>query len=450
MLPEFFLKRTFAGPWSQLHHRKEAISNNSRNLWFQPAFPGKGICPSPDLEMHNLAGLLLALAALTARAEGQDAISRGRYLAILGDCAGCHTRSGGPAFAGGLPFNTPFGTIYSTNITPDKQTGIGNWTPDQFTRALHEGIAADGTHLYPALPYVYFSRITRQDSDDLFAYLRSQKPVHREPTPNRLMFPFDIRFGLIFWNWLYGPRTLPGASANKSAQWKRGEYLVNGLGHCAACHTPKNLLFGDERDRPLSGGTVDHWFANNLRGGRLEGLGRWRSADIERFLATGISPHATAAGSMLEKVTSSTSKLTPEDRAAIATYLKSLPPQGLNVTEEPRPEEMQRGRGLYQAHCQGCHAADGRPTGSNAGYPSLAGDTLVMGDAPTTVLRIILTGGAGPPIPEMARVKPMPSFRQLDDGMIADLASYIRNAWGNRAPPVSASQAHYLRAALGG
>lgn len=403
-----------------------------------------------DFEMRCFAGLFLALMAFAIPARAQDAVARGRYLAILGDCAGCHTQANGPAFAGGLPFNAQFGTVYSTNITPDRETGIGNWTADQFYRALHQGIAADGTHLYPALPYVYFSRITRQDTDDLFAYLKSLKPVHRARTPDRLIFPFNIRAGLIFWNRLYGPKPPPPIPVGQSAQWKRGEYLVNGLGHCAACHTPKNLLFGDERDKPFAGGVVDNWFANNLAGGWIEGLGQWQPDDITQFLATGISPHATAAGSMLEKVTSSTSHMTPQDRAAIAAYLKSLLPQTLGAAEKPRPEQMARGRGLYQAHCQSCHAADGHPgmSGPSAGYPGLAGDTLVMGHNPITVLRIILTGGSAPPVSGKPPVKPMPAFRHLDDGMIADLASYIRNAWGNRAPPVSATEVHQLRAAL--
>jgi mono/diheme cytochrome c family protein len=400
--------------------------------------------------MRLFAGLLLALTAIAIPARAQDAVARGRYLAILGDCAGCHAQAHSSAFAGGVPFDAQFGIVYSTNITPDKQTGIGNWTTDQFYRAIHDGVAANGTHLYPALPYVYFSRITRQDTDDLFTYLRSLKPVHKPSTPNRLMFPFNIRFGLVFWNWLYGPKRAPALPAGRSVEWKRGEYLVNGLGHCAACHMPKNLLFGDETGKPLAGGMVDNWFANNLAGGQIEGLGQWQPADIEQFLATGISPHATAAGSMLEKINSSTSHMTPQDRAAIATYLKSLPPQTPAAAENSRPEQMARGRGLYQAHCQSCHSSDGRPgdSGPSAGYPSLADNTLMMGRDPTTVLRVILNGGNAPPARDRPAIKPMPAFQDLDDGMIADIASYIRNAWGNRAAPVSATQVHQLREAL--
>jgi mono/diheme cytochrome c family protein len=385
-----------------------------------------------------------------ARAD-EAAVARGRYLAILGDCAGCHTLPHGAAFTGGLSFNTPFGTIYSTNITPDRDTGIGGWSEADFSRALHDGVAPGGKHLYPALPYVYFTRITPQETSDLFAYLKTLAPVHRPATPNKLMFPFNLRFGMIFWNWLYLNKTPPALPANTSAPWQRGEYLVNSLGHCAACHTPKDILFGDVNSKPLGGGLVDHWFANTLTGSKTDGLGSWSQADVEKFLATGISRHATATGSMAEKVSSSTSHMTDQDRAAIAAYLKSLPAQPPLAFETPRREQMARGQGVFAAQCETCHAVPGgKPhpdQGSLAGYPNLAGDSLVMGNDPTTVLRIILEGATPPPAPK-AEPKPMPSFAKLDDGEIADVASYIRNAWGNSAPPVSATAAHVLRRGL--
>jgi mono/diheme cytochrome c family protein len=398
----------------------------------------------------RLAISVLIAACLFLPSRADEAIGRGRYLAVLGDCAGCHTKPNGPAYAGGLSIKTPFGTIYSTNITPDRDTGLGKWTEADFYRALHDGIAPGGKHLYPAFPYIYFRRITQQDTSDLFAYLRSLKPIHREPTPNKLMFPMNLRFGLVFWNLLYFDKTPPRVAPRAAENQKRGDYLVNGLGHCAACHTPKTLLFGDESDKALGGGVVDHWFANSLAGGQTEGLGRWSQDELVQFLATGVNRHATAAGPMLEKVTASTGRMTAQDRAAIATYLKSLPPQKQAAFEPPRREQMARGRGLYLAHCQSCHAADGHPRipGPKAGYPSLAGDTLVMGRDPTTVLRIILTGGTAPALPSKPPVKPMPAFSRLDDGMIGDLATYVRNAWGNSAPVVDATQVHALRQAL--
>jgi mono/diheme cytochrome c family protein len=390
----------------------------------------------------RLSKVILAAFLITcmeAPAWAQDT-TRGRYLAILGDCAGCH----GPAHTGGLPFKAQFGTVYSTNITPDPETGIGGWSGQDFYKALHEGVAPGGKHLYPAFPYLYFTRISRQDTDDLFAYLKTLKPVHRAPTPNQLIFPFNLRFGLMFWNWRYLDRTPPRLPAGAGAEWKRGEYLVNGLGHCAACHTPKDVLFGDRKDQPLAGGVVDNWFAANLTGGKVDGLGSWRHDDVVEFLATGVNRHATAAGSMLEKVTSSTSRMSDADREAIATYLKSLPPRKLVEAEVPRREQMERGRGVFQAYCESCHAG-GKAQNR---YPELAGDTLVMGRDPTTVLRIILTGGAAPAVAGRPSVKPMPAFGHLDDGMVADVASYIRNAWGNQAPPVDATQVHALRQAL--
>jgi mono/diheme cytochrome c family protein len=402
--------------------------------------------------MRIFAGLLLAFTALTAPAQAQDAVARGRYLAILGDCAGCHTRLHGPAFAGGLPFTAQFGTVYSTNITPDKQTGIGNWTEDQFYRALHEGIAADGTHLYPALPYIYFSRVTRQDTDDLFAYLKSLKPVHQARTPNQLTFPFNIRMGLIFWNWLYGPKSPPAIPANQSAEWKRGEYLVNGLGHCAACHTPKNILFGDRTDRALTGGVVDNWFAANLTGRPVDGLGKWSHDDLVKYLATGRNKYATAAGSMQEKVTSSTSHMTDADRQAIATYLKSLAPDGSQGSPRPDPSQIAPGQVVFVENCKVCHQPPGQPDQPGPGplpdYPKLGGDTLVMGRDPTTVLRIILEGAESPVTPNQNTTYSMPSMAALSDKDIADVATYIRNSWGNHAAPVFARDVRALRSKI--
>lgn len=403
--------------------------------------------------MRLFSGLLLALSVATAPAKAQDAVSRGRYLAILGDCAGCHTREHGPAYAGGLPLKAQFGTVYSTNITPDRQTGIGNWNANQFYRALHEGIAADGTHLYPAFPYVYFSRITRQDSDDLFAYLRSLKPVHRRATPDRLIFPFNIRAGLVFWNWLFGPKPPPQIPAGQTAEWRRGEYLVNGLGHCAACHTPKNFLFGDKTDQALTGALVEDWYGANLTERRLQGLRKWGHEDVVSFLATGRNKYATAAGSMQEKVSQSTSRMTNADRNAISTYLKSLPPNGQTGSIPPGQKQMASGAIVFVQRCRVCHAPAGQPDQPGASdlppYPKLGGDTLIEGRDPTTVLRIILEGAASPVTPNGATGFSMPSFVTLSDGEIADVATYVRNSWGNQASPASAGDVQALRGKIG-
>ena len=397
--------------------------------------------------MRYFLGLLLAILIVLPARAGDAA--HGKYLALLGDCAGCHTQAKGPAFAGGLPFNTPFGTIYATNITPDPDTGIGKWSADDFHRAVTEGIAPGGRHLYPALPYVYFHRLSRGDTDDLFAYLHTLTPVHQPPRANQLMFPFNLRFGMLFWNWLFFDQRPPAVPTNAGADWKRGEFIVNGLGHCAACHTPKNLLFGDETSAPLTGGLVDNWLAPAITDSKAEGLGRWSHDDVVTFLTTGRNRFTTVAGSMTEKVTSSISKMRPEDVRAIAVYLKSLPTPQLTAWETPRPETVTRGRGIYAAQCARCHGDDGiTGKGKTDGYPSLAGNTMLLSHDATSVLRIILTGGDAPPAAGHPPLHAMPGFGRLDDGQIADVATYIRNAWGNAARPVSATDVHVLRKAL--
>jgi mono/diheme cytochrome c family protein len=395
--------------------------------------------------------LLGSLAALPAKAD--DQIARGRYLALLGDCAGCHSAAHKPAFSGGLPFTASFGTVYSTNITPDKETGIGSWTEVQFYRALHQGISADGHHLYPAFPYVYFTRISRQDTDALFAYLKSLTPVHEPPTPNRLIFPFNIRALMIFWDWLFlhDKRFEPDPKHN--AEWNRGAYIVTGLGHCAACHTPKNILFGDKNEKSLTGGVVDNWFAANLTGAQWGGLGKWSHADLARYFATGRNRYATAAGSMQEKVTLSLSRLTDADRNAIASYLKSLPARELLAPQVPDVAQMARGETQFVEHCAVCHKPPGgrdqvSSAGTLADYPQLAGDTLVLSRGPTTVVRIILEGAQSPLSGHESTSYSMPSFAALGNRNIADVATYLRNSWGNHASAVSDSQVKNLRRAI--
>lgn len=417
-----------------------------RNAWVARAFPS---------HMRIFSALFLAAAfifrtslAAQAAPDATGNADRGRYLAVLGDCAGCHTRAHGAPFAGGLPFHAQFGTLYSTNITPDSRTGIGGWTEAQFYRALHEGIAADGHHLYPAFPYVYFRRLTRQDSADLYAYLRTVKPVYQKPTPNRLIFPFNIRAMMVFWNWLFLPSdTSRPDAAGKSAAWRRGEYIVNGLGHCAACHTPKNILFGDETGKELTGAVVDHWFSANLTGSSREGLGKWSHSGLITYLATGKNHYATAAGTMQEKVSSSTSHMRPDDRAAIATYLKSLPPRDLGDHEEPDPARMKAGEAVFVERCVVCHQEPQtvRMSGPLPDYPHLGGDTLVAGRDPTTVVRIILEGAQSPVTPNAPTGYSMPSFASLSNQQIADVATYIRASWGNNASSVRRADVKSLR-----
>jgi mono/diheme cytochrome c family protein len=395
--------------------------------------------------MRLLPILLLALGAPSLAMAQPDAVARGRYLAAVGDCEICHTAPGQSSkpYAGGYGLHAYFGTVYSTNLTPDDQTGIGRWTADQFHRALHDGIAADGSHLYPAFPYAYFTKLPRADSDALYAYLRSLKPVRHTPPPNELIFPTNIRFGMALWDMLFLDRTPLRADPSKSAQWNRGAEIVNGLGHCGGCHTPKTFLFGDRMDEFLQGATLDGWYAPNLTPSRHFGLGRWTAADIAQYLATGGNRFGRVTGAMQDVVRLSTSRMSDADRTAIAAYLTSLP-----AAPDPRPRApdaraMAGGEAVFVARCAICHANPGQ------GYPALAHNGVVEARDPTTMLRVVLQGSQAVAGPHGHIGFSMPAFPVLSDGELADVATYLRNSWGNRADPVSKKDASDLRKLLG-
>jgi mono/diheme cytochrome c family protein len=375
-----------------------------------------------------------------------DTVAQGRYIAVLGDCEGCHDRPGGAPYAGGLPLNTPFGVIYSANITPDAKAGIGGWTEADFYRAMHEGQDDQHANLYPAFPYPYFTRMPRADVDALFAYLRTVPASPQAPPPNKLGFPFSIRALVTIWNWL---NFKPGdfqPSPNQSAEWNRGAYLVNGPGHCGACHTPKNFLSGDEWSKPLQGGKLDNWFAPDLNGDPHGGLVSWSQADVIEFLKTGRNGRASAGASMTSVIQHSTSNMSDADLTAIATYLKSLPaPLPGPAASQVDPQVMAAGAAIYRDQCAACHRRDG--TGVSHEFPPLAGDALLQASDPTTIARYILTGS--PTAATAAQPTPfaMPAYAwKLSDSEIAAVATYIRNSWGNLAPPVSAHQVADLRA----
>jgi len=399
--------------------------------------------------MHKRALFTAALCALgaTHAACAQDAIARGRYLAAVGDCAGCHASANGSLYSGGQPLSAAFGTVYSSNITPDKQTGIGNWTQQQFYEAMHEGIGANGAHLYPAFPYAYFTHASRADTDAIYAYLQSVPPVQAVPPANRLLFPFNIRAVVWFWNWMYLDSASFQADSSQSAAWNRGAYLINGLGHCGGCHTPKNLLFGDEMNKVFTGADLDHWFAADLRPDALDGLGRWSDSDIVEYLKTGRNRYAAAAGSMQEVVMRSTSHMSDSDLTAIATYLTALPAAPEQGATEPDSRAMKAGEAVFVQSCAVCHApAD---AGEPPDYPKLSNNPLVNGRDPATVLRIILQGAQSAATTNAHTGYSMPAFISLSDEDIADVATYIRNAWGNRASPVRGEDVRSLRATLG-
>ena len=376
-----------------------------------------------------------------------DLIRRGRYLASAGDCMSCHTRAGGHPFAGGLGLQTPFGIIYSSNITGDRATGIGGWTPAQFYRALHEGRRNDGGWLYPAMPYNHFTVMTRADTDAILAFLKTVPAEHYSQPADRLPFPLDIRLAMIGWNALnfspHGFKSDPG----QSAAWNRGAYLVQGPGHCGACHTAKTALGAEKDGHALQGGPVEHWFAPDLTGNPRTGLGRWSAADIVEYLRTGRNAHAGAIGQMAEVVTYSTSLLSDGDLNAIATYLKSLPASPDEATAAPAAAAMKAGGAVFFDACTACHLVDGK--GQPRMFPPLQGSAVAQQRDPTGVIRLILSGGRTAPTLTRPGFQTMPSFAwKLDDQQIADVATYVRNSWGNRAAPVDAKEVSKIRSTL--
>ena len=367
-------------------------------------------------------------------------VAYGRSLAVLGDCEGCHNRPGGQPLAGGLPLNTPFGVIYSANITPDHDTGIGTWSADDFWNALHRGVRANGAKLYPAFPYPYFTHATRAESDALYAYFRTVAPVSYRPPANRLPFPFNIRFLVTFWNMLnFKEDTAPTTGPTP------GEHIVRGLGHCGACHTPKTLLGGDKKRHELEGGKLDNWFAPALTGDVRAGLGAWPAADIAEYLKTGRNARANASGPMGDVVSHSSSKMADAEVQAIAAYLKTQTARlETPAAPAPDPKVMAVGQAIYVDECAACHAVDGKAAPTY--FPPLPGAAVTQSRDPTTVLRFILSGTQT--VATDARPTPlsMPSFAwKLDDAQVAAVATYVRNSWGNQAPAVSAGEVAKLR-----
>jgi mono/diheme cytochrome c family protein len=392
-------------------------------------------------------GLLSILTLPIPDGPNADLIRRGRYLTIAGDCASCHTRRGGRPFEGGLGLESPFGIIYSANLTSDRENGIGAWTPDQFYRALHDGVAPGGKHLYPALPYPHFTIISRAESDAILAYLKTVPAVHYAQPSNRLPFPINIRASLIGWDAInFSPHPFRGNPA-MSPQWNRGAYLVEGLGHCGACHTPKNILGAELNDQAFRGAVIENWMAPDLTSNPRTGLGRWTAGDIVQFLRTGRNAHANASGLMGEVVAYSTSLLTDADLAAIATYLKSLPASPDVSSPPPDASAMRAGSEVFFDACTACHLTGGR--GEPGMFPPLRGSAVAQQNDPTGVIRLILAGTRTAPTRSRPSFQSMPSFAwKLSDQEVADVATYVRNSWGNRAPPVDAHQVAAVRSKL--
>lgn len=375
-------------------------------------------------------------------------IAQGRYLAAAGDCEACHTEPGGKPYAGGRAIDTPFGTIYSSNITPDRATGIGGWSDAQFYRAMHEGIAADGHHLYPAFPYPWYTKLSRGDVAAIRTYLRTLDPVASRTPDNRLTWPLGYRGLMVGWNGLFFRAGAFQPDPSKSEDWNRGAYLVQGAGHCGACHTQTNLFGATGKKDALQGGNLQSWYAPSLTSDLKTGVGAWSEAQIVTFLKTGRNELSAAYGPMAEVVDFSTSKMSEADLRAIAIYLKNLPAEGDKEKPKQPPEAVaQAGQAIYVDSCSACHG--GRGDGVAGAFPPLKDNAVVQAPDATTVIRLILEGGRTVPTDSAPTPHSMPAYGwKLDDDQIAAVASYVRSSWGNAAAPVDAGDVKKLRRAL--
>lgn len=374
-------------------------------------------------------------------------LQHGRDLVIAGDCLSCHTRPDGPPLAGGLGMHTPFGVIFTPNITSDPDKGIGGWTPDQFYGAMHTGRDDEGHYLYPAFPYVFFTNVSRQDSDAILAYLKSVPAVSYTPPDNKLPFPLNIR--LVMWGWdllFFRPHGFQ-ADPSKSAEWNRGAYLVNGLGHCGQCHTPTNIFGANKRSHAFQGGALEHFVAPDLTSNRRTGLGAWSTAEVVQYLKTGRNDRAQASGPMAEVISYSTSLLGEADLHAIATYLQSQSASPAVTGGAPDSAAMQHGAAIYSDACASCHLEQGR--GQPGYFPPLGMNAVVQQRNPEGILHMILAGTRTAPTQARPSSLSMPSFAwKLSDQEIADVTTFIRNSWGNHAPAVSAGDVRGLRHTL--
>ena len=363
--------------------------------------------------------------------SSKDPVARGEYVAHAADCISCHTAEGGKPFAGGNVLQTPFGIIYGTNITPDAQTGIGQWTREDFARAVRQGVRKDGAYLYPAMPYGSYAKITDADLDDLWAYLRSVTPVQNRIPANTLPFPFSVRSGLAAWRGLYFDSAAFVPTAAKGAAWNRGAYLVTALGHCDECHTPRNVAQGLETQHELTGATIQGWYAPDISSGASSSIHGWSSAQLVSFLKSGAMPNnGKAVGPMLEVVQHSLQYLKDSDVRAMALYLKDQPgsatPQKADAVKFAR---LDAGKAVYEDNCASCHQSNGQ--GIAKSVPGLAGNDAVAAREPYNVIMAVLEG-----FKPQGTWGAMGSFaNSLSDDQIADVTNYVRTAWSNQGTP---------------
>ena len=372
-------------------------------------------------------------------------IARGKALTTAGDCASCHTADPAKPFAGGKRIDTPFGGIYSPNLTPDRDTGIGAWSDADFARALREGVAPDGSRYYPAFPYPNFTKLIRDDILAIRAYLATLTPFRNRPPPLELPWPLKYRVLMRGWNFMFFRPGIFQPNQLKSAEWNRGGYLVEGAAHCGGCHTPKNTFGTNKRDQAYGGGPVDGWFAPRLDGAERSGLKSWSVDDIVEYLQSGRNGKSHSGGPMAEVIVNSTSLMSDADVRAIAVYLKDIPAGAPEPSVVPPPQaEMAAGKAIYARACIACHEADG--SGAPRIYPPLPGNANMLSADPASTLRIILDGARTVTTPRAPNTGSMPDYaKQLSDQQIADVTNYIRNSWGNAAPLVTPAQVNKAR-----
>ncbi len=405
--------------------------------------------------MKNLLSLsAFALASLTAYAHadaGSDSynqVEKGRYLTVVGDCTACHTVPGKPAFSGGVAIETPFGKLLGANITPDPETGLGYWTFDDFQKVMSEGHSKGGKRLYGAMPFTAYTKVRKEDNLAIWAYLQTLEPVHNPVETNQLPFPFNVRTSLIGWNMLNFSQGEFAPNAEKTPQWNRGAYLVEGLGHCGTCHTPKNLIGGDKNGQFLAGSNLQGWIAPDITANAHSGIGQWSNEDLVEYLKTGANRFDIASGPMAEAVENSTQHWTDEDLMAVAVYLKD----GQPATPTPQAlaadnPAMVAGKAIYADRCSACHVGSGE--GVKNLFPKLAAAPLVNSTDPTSLIRVVLAGSRAGGTEAAPTAPAMPSFAwNLSDENIADVLTYVRNTWGNAAPAVSVGEVSDLRGDL--
>ncbi len=406
--------------------------------------------------------LLGSFSAVGAEVDPQALIKQGEYLARAGDCVACHTVKGGKPFAGGLAMETPIGTLYSTNITPDP-SGIGAYSFDDFDKAVRHGIAKNGSTLYPTMPYPSYARVNQADMQALYAYfMKGVEPVAQANKDSDIPWPMSMRWPLAMWRWAFAPAVADFTPvAGQDPVVSRGAYLVEGLGHCGACHTPRALtmqekaLGANDGSAFLSGSApLEGWIAKNLRGDHKDGLGSWDEAQLVQFLKTGRSDRSAVFGGMSDVIEHSMQYMSQADLTAIARYLKSLP--AVDPADKPHKydpavadalwngDDSKRGAAVYIDNCAACHRTDGN--GYKRVFPALAGNPVLQSEDPTSLIHIVLKGGTLPATHTAPSTFTMPAFDwRLSDQEVADVVNFIRTSWGNKGGDVMADDVKGMR-----